>query len=154
MADNYRHFSEEILNLTEQEERWFRRTLSDKGWAKFFADHYPKGTDMWMPDFSWDIVTETDGSHSWWVYYANIDQVVDVVQEFLRKFRPDACFRLEYADTCSKPRVGEFGDGAVLVTAVGADWMNTGDWLSRQLEAFELHRKLTDIKKKEKKKKR
>jgi hypothetical protein len=101
-----------------------------------------------------DLLVRADGSHSWWVSseeYANIDQVVDVVQEFLRKFRPDACFRLEYADTCSKPRVGEFGGGAVLVTAVGADWMNTGDWLSRQLEAFETHKKLMDIKKKEKK---
>ena len=55
-----------------------------------------------------------------WVYAeesGSPDNVAWLVQKFLKKFRPDQCWSLTYSTTCSKPRVGEFGGGAVFVTA-------------------------------------
>ena len=43
--------------------------------------------------------------------------MIHLVQKFLKRFRPDQWWSLTYAATCSKPRVGEFGGGAVFVTA-------------------------------------
>jgi hypothetical protein len=55
-----------------------------------------------------------------WLYaeeYGEPQRVGDLVQKFLRQFRPDQSWSLTYAATCSKPRVGDFGGGAVFVTA-------------------------------------
>ena len=45
------------------------------------------------------------------------ERVAHLVQKFLGRFRPNQCFSLTYATTCSKPRAGEFAGGAVFVTA-------------------------------------
>ena len=75
-------------------------------------------------------MTTTDkggwGRHLW-VYAeesGNPDNVAWLVQKFLKKFRPDQCWSLTYATTCSKPRAGEFGGGAVFVTADAIMWQN------------------------------
>jgi hypothetical protein len=39
-----------------------------------------------------------------------------------------------WADTCSKPRVGEFSGGGVFVTAAGVRFLTPQDWLD-QLQA-------------------
>ena len=44
---------------------------------------------------------------------------------------------LTYATTCSKPRVGEFGGGAVFVTAHEIKWQNAYDFVEQERTAFE-----------------
>jgi hypothetical protein len=58
------------------------------------------------------------------------------VQKFLTKFRPDQCWSLTYSTTCSKPRVSEFGGGAVFVTAETIQWQNAYDFIEDQRVAF------------------
>ena len=59
-----------------------------------------------------------------------------LVQKFLKKFRPDQCWSLTYATTCSKPRLGEFGGGAVFVTADSICWNSSYDFVEEQRMAF------------------
>ena len=56
-----------------------------------------------------------------------------------RSSRPDQCWSLTYATTCSKPRLGEFGGGAVFVTADNIRWNNSYDFVAEQRNAFERH---------------
>ena len=63
------------------------------------------------------------------------------VQKFLKKFRPDQCWSLTYSTTCSKPRVGEFGGGAVFVTANKIKWQNAYDFIEQQRTAFKAKRR-------------
>ena len=67
----------------------------------------------------------------------NPDNVAWLVQKFLKKFRPDQCWSLTYAATCSKPRVGEFGGGAVFVTADEIKWQNAYDFVEQEQTVFE-----------------
>lgn len=79
------------------------------------------------------------GRHLWfytdeWGYP---ELVAHLVRKFLKRFRPEECWTLSYGVTCSKPRVGEFGGGAVFVTADAVEYFSDGDFLEKAREAFE-----------------
>ena len=86
--------------------------------------------------FSRDDRDKDWGRHLW--LYADEsgagDRVAHLVQKFLKEFRPDGCWSLTWAVSCSKPRVGEFGGGAVFVTAEEIGWQDAYDFAAdRQL---------------------
>ena len=60
-----------------------------------------------------------------------------LVQKFLKKFRPADCWPLTYSETCSKPRVGEFGGGALFVTATDVKWQSAFSFIEQERRAFE-----------------
>ncbi|MGA2258340.1 MAG: hypothetical protein ABSG53_27055, partial [Thermoguttaceae bacterium] len=60
-----------------------------------------------------------------------------LVHKFLKRFRPDQCWSLTYANTCSKFRVGEFSGGAVFVTANEIKCQNADDFVQLQRAAFQ-----------------
>jgi hypothetical protein len=64
-----------------------------------------------------------------------------LVQKFLRHCRHDQCWSLTYATTCSKLRLGEFGGGAVFITADDIRWNNSYDFVEEQRKAFERHQR-------------
>jgi hypothetical protein len=64
------------------------------------------------------------------------ERAAHLVQKFLRQFRPKECWSLTYATTCSKARAGEFGGGAVFVTADKIVMENSIDFVAFQYEAF------------------
>jgi hypothetical protein len=72
-----------------------------------------------------------------------------LVQRFLARFRPEECWSLSYAETCSKPCVREFGGGGIVVTATEVFVQTTGDYLDevehlvRSLGATEANRILS-----------
>ena len=152
MADNYVQFSEVLAHLTDAEVAWLRdqlqpvviihdQELPADSPAVTVAEHeatwrgprFLLGCDDesgWgdEPEFSYEFsLHEPQGQwgRHLWIYsqeYGNVDQVAQLVQKFLRQFRPHDCWSLTYAATCSKPRVSEFGGGAVLVTAERIRW--------------------------------
>jgi len=67
---------------------------------------------------------------------ADLERIAHLVQKFLKHFRPDQCWSLTYATTCSKPRAGEFGGGAVFVTADQVEWQNAYDFVEQCRQAF------------------
>jgi hypothetical protein len=98
------------------------------------------------PEWGWDVGFEyqfsrDDRDKDWgrhlWLYADEsgaADRVAHLVQKFLKEFRPDESWSLTWAVSCSKPRVGEFGGGAVFVTAEEITWQDAHDFAAdRQL---------------------
>ena len=77
-------------------------------------------------------------------HWGSPERVAHLVQKFLRQFRPKECWSLTYATICSKPRVGEFGGGAVFVTADTKVWKNAYDFVEAQREAFRKRQQIRD----------
>lgn len=147
MADNYLTFSEVLPHLTPEEEAWLQSQLqtvyvfegieltenqlaSDVDLEK--ADWI--GCRAWrdMPDYDEDGKVgfqyafhdghglPIDRGRYLWVYdeeQGDPWRVAHLVQKFLQTFRPDQCWSITYALSCSKPRAREFGGGGIFVTA-------------------------------------
>lgn len=58
----------------------------------------------------------------------DIERVAELVCEFQKRFAAEQPWTLEYAVWCSKPRIGEFGGGAVFCHRGEATFMNSGAW--------------------------
>jgi hypothetical protein len=166
MAENYLQFSEILPDLTADEEAWLRTRLeliAVRGEAEVPIDHLDgravNGADWYGPRFlrdHGDVDFESDtlgfevrfrqhdephgrGRHLW-VYadeHGDPDHVAWLIQKFLRRFRPDQFWSLTYATICSKPRAGEFGGGAVFVTADEICGENAYDFVEQRAEEFQ-----------------
>ena len=81
--------------------------------------------------FSWDIQKDEGGTRLW--IYAqesgDVEQVAYFVQLFLKQFAPDGWWTLTWANTCSRPLVGQFSGGALLVTARETFFNDSICWL-------------------------
>lgn len=78
-----------------------------------------------------------------WVHteeFGCVDRIAHLVQKFLRTFRPKDSWSLTYATTCSRPRVGEFGGGAVVVAADRIRWINSHHWCESERDRFAKYR--------------
>ena len=167
MANHYLQFSEVLPHLTNEEERWLRHQLEivsvigDKEYVKAdVSDNLNPADAEWEgcrvyrdmdgydPDlgecagFSYSF--DDDAPNNWgrhlWLYtkeWGCVDRVAHLIQKFLRKFRPDQCWSLTDATTCSKPKVGEFGGGAVFVTADETKWDNAFEFVEKERAVFE-----------------
>ena len=142
MADCYQLFSEIIPALTPEEQAWAERLLG------CMKDHEPDEStekilkeagvplnavclDEW-PGFQWQI---TRHDLDLWVYseeYGNVSHAGEFARAFLARFRPADCWQLTWAETCSKPRIGEFGGGGLFVTASRVSYCVPHDWLRRR----------------------
>ena len=107
-------------------------------WARMLGQHGVSLRDVEEDSYySWpefDFSFEPEGI---WIYSeesSNLDHVAAFVRGFLLKFDPTRCFQLQWANICSKPRVGEFGGGAMLITATDTIRMTTGEILESLLE--------------------
>jgi hypothetical protein len=161
MANNYLQFSEVLDGLTEPEHRWLQEQLEtifvfgdrehtsknlpadlsedDATWTglrvlRDFPDH--EGCET---DFEFAFCNEPDtGQHLWLFAEEGGDpgQIGHLVQKFLRQFRPDQCWSLTYATTCSKLRIGEFSGGALFVTADTVELIDAHDFVEQRRTAF------------------
>ena len=132
---------------------------TDADWAgiRFLRDKPDHDPDWDALGFEYTFHDDHDeggwGRHLW-VYAEESgcpDNVAWLVQKFLKKFRPDQCWSLTYSTTCSKPRTGEFGGGAVFVTADEIKWQNAYNFIEDQRAAFKVkHSKAHRAKKGEK----
>lgn len=86
---------------------------------------------------------ETPGStHVVWIHdhEGNGEPILAmrVVQAFFRAFSDDGIFWLSWAETCSKPRVGQFGGGAVVCTRERIDHFSTQEWIGSKINEYDL----------------
>lgn len=136
MANNYLQFSESLEIPSAEAEVWIRSQLDTSG----LGDNPPQ-TYEWQRDessleeesngFSWMVEVDPEGNRSLWIYadeWGNPGDVASFVQAFLRRFSPLDVWTLTYSTTCSKPRVGEFSGGAIVVTADAIESFDAGDW--------------------------
>ncbi len=125
MADNYTDFSAEIEGLTDKEAKWCENEL------KKLAD------GDGVLSFEWKILT--DPNVKLWIYTVdtgNVEQVAYFAQQFLKTHRPHSFFAFTYAETCNKPRINEFGGGAVFVTAKNVTHFDAHGWLDKRKKRF------------------
>jgi hypothetical protein len=155
------------LALDEGDAAWVKRQLEtlpagENGEEpyRFIAEYKPGGPveiDDWnleMPEyagFDFDISDET-------LYISSMESGdVQMATYFIWLFIKERCNKVaevfEWANTCSKPRVGEFGGGSVFITADATIW--DGDtaelyhaWLRAEGDPlkFEILRSLSAIK--------
>lgn len=157
MANNYTLWSESIKlsdsgDVREAQKKWIVRALMPfdewqgelsegaEGSIEDFEAHLSqvgiadvRGCDdlEYWPGFSWEL----EDDHLW-VYSeesGSIDNLAVFAQSFLKKFAPEAHFTLEWASSCSKPRLREFGGGAMVVTATEVLVENTSTMLAELL---------------------
>ena len=171
MADSYLEFSEVLTDLSPEETTWLKSQLeivyildgkegadpADATWIgcrayRDMEDYDPEfGEDAGFAySFSEDIddTVDTDWGPYLWIHSAEhgcVDRVAHLVQKFLRAFRRDRCWSLTYAGTCSKPRVGEFGGGAVFVTATDIKYCNAWGFVEEQEKRHELQKDIARL---------
>lgn len=144
MANNYTQFSEQIENLTLIEVAWCKDTLraienaSDDGEQALTFLGFPAWCDNGV-----DIEIIDDQFPALWIYSeegGNIEAAVEFIQAFFTQFRPDDYLTIEWAETCSKPRLGEFGGGAVVITRANVSWLFTSEWVANQVQELKQER--------------
>lgn len=146
MADYYEQFSDQLdVELTEEERLWIEDFLipfdphdgiierggdtllligEDGVWTpigeKWKREHGDvTDNDEYWPQFSWKI----DGDGVWMHDDGggfSAEHVVEFVHAFIKAFRPKMVWKMTWADTCSKPRLGSFGGGWAVVDINGA----------------------------------
>ena len=162
MANNFLQFSEMLPNLAAEEAAWLEgqlETIVAFGDREFPENAPAIATMPNAPDFTgprflrdnpdfdcrFDVLgfefafEDEEGSRSLWLYAdtrGNPEHVAWLVHKFLKRFRPDQCWSLTYAATCSKPRVGEFSGGAVFVTATEIKQQTADDFVQQQRAAL------------------
>jgi hypothetical protein len=122
MANNYLEFSE-ILEVDSQEEAdWiFNRVEQHQA----DENNPPLGdVELEDPTSIWFHADE----------FGDIEGIAKIVQEYLIEFNKPEYFTLTYAETCSKPREGEFGGGAVIVSQNEIKYLNAHSWVEEQIK--------------------
>lgn len=161
MAESYVQFSEVLAPLTDAEANWLRRQLAPVyvfGDRAFSEDDLPEDLTPDKADricarafrdldnddeelgFGYEFRSDPELGQHLWLYADESgcpDLVAYLVQKFLRQFRPGACWSLTYSASCSKPRIGEFGGGALFVTAETIESFEVGDFLAQRRAALE-----------------
>jgi hypothetical protein len=154
MANNYLEFSEALVIETKEERDWGHLSLPSN--AEEVPEEEEKTSEVFQEylriaelyefddiysafDFQWDF--EKMGGKEVLCMYAeeggNVNNVATFVQQYLLKCHPDNCWALTWAETCSAPRLGEFGGGAVFVTAETIEWMSAYEWVQSMKKEFE-----------------
>lgn len=152
MANYYIQFSEVITHLTQEEEEWLTAELEQDldsmseeeatAWCAARVTDVSEITDLNWPGFEWKIRNNDNTSLEWGTYFwvtagdANMDNLLNLTQRFLRKFRPNELFVIRWAEICDKPRVGAFGGGVWIVGANESIYMNTFEWLQYILKGW------------------
>ena len=132
MADYYTHFSCLLdVGTPENAARALElyNALSDEN-----ADEDPPSDA-----FALSIQPEHGGTHLWMRDDGTGDpeHVIRFVMRCAAEFGLTGRWGMQYANTCSKPRLDGFGGGAHvldLVTGETVDWIYTDGWLSTVLE--------------------
>lgn len=132
-------FSQIIPNLTDDEVRWLMT----------YVEHRHRGLDMAgathdfdddhkFPNFGFQIMLGNQTQYAW--FYsdkdADIAQVAEMAQEFLKANRPSGCFSLTWADYPDTLRPGQFDGGAIFVTSEDIRTFHAGEWAREQEREF------------------
>ena len=142
MADYYNQFSEVVENLTPDEIYFFEIVLDIARIPEELKKQFDPETWSWPPcahEFE-----KFDTTTNLWLHSEenfNLEGVANLIQHFLKNFRPKHCFALTWAATCSRPRVGEFSGGGVFITAEKQKWHSAYDFISKCNRRFEKKKK-------------
>jgi len=126
MANNHTQFSEVIPCETKEQMQWLEEMLATAVRIDDEEEGYPVC----------DLGRKADGI---WVHssdWGDLEALVGVVCAFQQRFQITEPWSLTWADTCSRPRIGEFGGGAVVVCKGEAEWLHTWSWCEDRKRAL------------------
>lgn len=130
---------EQLEKMTDTADDGARDVLRDEIETKFgviVGDVFEDDGHDFIPfDYSWNDTDE----RSIWFHGDCGGQVgaAEIVRAFLQQWRPTASTNITWAETCSKPRPGDFAGGAIFITATSKTFFHTADWLKQMHEEFE-----------------
>lgn len=143
MADYYTDFSFMISHLSETEQKWLKEVLQGPETDSSDLDNYEKiardlaerhGIDADSDSIDFDFWPGADykfEKNNLWIHSEgggdNLDNLSTIIQLFLIRFRPADVISVEWANTCSKPRLDAFGGGIVTISAFDIDFETTGN---------------------------
>ena len=126
MANNYTQFSEMIPCESKEQQDWLMQRLDITVETE---------ERLQCPDCEF----EEDGKDVW-VYSedsADIGALADVVAAFQLRFNIDKPWTLSWANTCSKPRLNNFGGGGLVIYKGKVHWMDTWDWCTAEVRRLQ-----------------
>lgn len=137
MANNYVESSFEVQLCSKEELRWWeeesQRFVPD---GKFPDEmEHPVSNDWELDENDNRVWFHGDGEA------IDVDSAASVLQRFLIACIPQGCISFTWAETCSKPRIGEFGGGACFITAQNIKWLSTYEWINSETNQ---HKKSTN----------
>lgn len=146
MPNNYFQFSESLVFKPEALDwitTWLKKAddlSGDETDDKEFLEVFPQWNDYLNLGFSWNLELG-DLPVSLWIHddggEGHLECLIPFVSSYLKKFDPKGSFKVEWAETCGSPRAGEFGGGAVIITATEIYSMSTGRWVQEQQELIQ-----------------
>jgi len=132
LANNYTSFSALIPTKTVEERDFVYSFIG----SKEPPDPLPDDWDDMQEYAACEVLTQDDGSI--WIHgeeSGDLDRIADAVSEWQLKFDIQEPWSLQWADTCSKPRLDEFGGGAVFIHKGEIEFMSTYSWVAEMEEA-------------------
>ena len=139
MANNYLQLSTGIENITSEEKKWIDDNIEK------FSQQDDDGYDYTTFQWEWEKnATDCDGEKTvqdgsyLWIYgeeYAEVGNVADFMQAFLKENRPESSLYFSWAETCSKLRIDNFHGGAYFITAKEQKFVSSFAFISKELES-------------------
>ncbi len=145
MANYYTHTSLMLQELSSEEKKWFEKVLAfspenvDEPFEEVLTllelkelnssmlDLFPDVEYSWLP--TGDLVLHHGES-------IDLEHLADILQGFLRKFRPKQAISVTYAETCDRPRPDSFTGGLIFITAEHVEWWGAAAEAERCMSAF------------------
>jgi hypothetical protein len=124
MADYFTEFSI-VMDMSESEKRWIDRFLV---LGKALADESICETIAVKFGESRSGADHEAWFHSFGYQQSSVNALSELLHRFLIKFDRDDVVILQWANTCSKPRVDAFGGGAAVISRLGIHFINTAVW--------------------------
>lgn len=138
MANNYQQWSTEITDLTEEEMTWFNECFAWEPSDEEGADG-PAWYD-WDAEgvgFEYELKRKVGSLHVYAEEFGNLGTLEALMREFIEKFRPNYVFTVQWADSCSRMRVDEFGGGAMVVSRLRTEYIDTYRWCQDLVKKME-----------------
>lgn len=117
MANNYTKFSEIIPCENLRQIEWLEEALTCGSRGRSVCEFDRDGDGVW-------VYSEDQG---------DLDALMDVVSAFQLQFKIITPWTLTWAGTCSRPLIGNFGGGGIIVYKGKVHWMNTWDWCTAEV---------------------
>ena len=147
MSNSYASYSASLQITSEEECAWLEKHLNRDiaDWVeerqmtpkqlKYLLEWYGVEEPEDWRGFEASINAEKSAL---WIHGDSLpDHLPKFIQNFLKEFRPDGHWTLEWAETCDKPLLDAFGGGAAFVTATEIKYFHTSEWVTKQRGAFE-----------------
>lgn len=140
MTTNFLQFSQVIPNLTDDEVAWFVKYIEHRSQGlDLEGNEQDFDDDGVYPDFGFQIMESKEwGRYAWFFSHesANIAQLAETVQEYLKKFHPESSFSMTWADYANQLVPSQFDGGAVFVTKDDIRLFHAGQWAREQEMSF------------------